>query len=175
MYIIYKGEKMEKKMSLFEIDAQVEALLLQASEYAEANNGEYPEDLDAKIEELSGNRDIKRENYIKIIKNLECFAENLRNESDSLKKRAISKERLIDRLKNNLSISCKGEKFECVSGKISWRKSERVKLIDSSTLPDEYFKVTKEISYSNIKSGILQGFVSPKQAVLEERLNVQVQ
>jgi hypothetical protein len=174
MYIMYKGEKMDKKMSLYDYDEQLYQLIEQAKEYAANNNGEYPTDLDEKIEAIGLNRDVKRENYIKIIKGKEAFAEILRKESDNLKKRAIADERTVEWLKNNLALSCKGEKFECVSGKISWRKSERVKIIDPSTLPDEYYKITKEISYTNVKSGILQGFVSPRQAVLEERQNIQI-
>lgn len=114
-------------MKLYEINGELEKLI--DSETGEIANIEA-------FEQLSMERETKLENIALWIKNLESDVESLQAEEKKLKARRVSAENNAERLHDFLSgMLSDGEKFETPRVKLSWRKSESVKIL----IPEEDF------------------------------------
>ena len=110
-------------MRLYEINAELEKLI-------DPETGEIA-DIEL-FEHLAMERSTKIENIALWIKNLESDAESLQAEEKKLKERRVSAENNAERLHNFLSgMLSDGEKFETPRVKLSWRKSESVKILIS--------------------------------------------
>jgi len=114
-------------MRLYEINAELEKLI-------DPETGEIA-DIEL-FEHLAMERSTKIENIALWIKNLESDAESLQAEEKKLKERRVSAENNAERLHDFLSgMLSDGEKFETPRVKLSWRKSESVKIL----IPEEDF------------------------------------
>lgn len=114
-------------MRLYEINAELEKLI-------DPETGEIA-DIEL-FEHLAMERSTKIENIALWIKNLESDAESLQAEEKKLKARRVSAENNAERLHDFLSgMLSDGEKFETPRVKLSWRKSESVKIL----IPEEDF------------------------------------
>lgn len=114
-------------MRLYEINAELEKLI-------DPETGEIA-DIEL-FEQLGMERSQKIENIALWIKNLESDAESLQAEEKKLKARRVSAENNAERLHDFLSgMLSDGEKFETPRVKLSWRKSESVKIL----IPEEDF------------------------------------
>lgn len=114
-------------MRLYEINAELERLI-------DPETGEIA-DIEL-FEQLGMERATKIENIALWIKNLESDADALKAEEKKLKERRVSAENNATRLREFLSgMLSDGEKFETPRVKLSWRKSESVKIL----IPDEDF------------------------------------
>ena len=114
-------------MRLYEINAELEKLI-------DPETGEIA-DIEL-FEQLGLERSTKIENIALWIKNLESDAESLQAEEKKLKARRVSAENNAERLHDFLSgMLTDGEKFETPRVKLSWRKSESVKIL----IPEEDF------------------------------------
>lgn len=114
-------------MRLYEINAELEKLI-------DPETGEIA-DFEL-FEQLGMERSQKIENIALWIKNLESDAESLQAEEKKLKARRVSAENNAERLHDFLSgMLTDGEKFETPRVKLSWRKSESVKIL----IPEEDF------------------------------------
>jgi len=82
------------------------------------------------FEQFVMERTAKIENIALWIKNLDSDAESIRAEEKNLKARRVSAENNAERLREFLtSMLSDGEKFEAPRVKLSWRKSESVKIL----------------------------------------------
>jgi len=114
-------------MRLYEINAELEKLI-------DPETGEIA-DIEL-FEQLELERSTKIENIALWIKNLESDAESLQAEEKKLKARRVSAENNAERLHDFLAgMLSDGEKFETPRVKLSWRKSESVKIL----IPEEDF------------------------------------
>lgn len=114
-------------MRLYEINAELEKLI-------DPETGEIA-DLEL-FEQLGMERSQKIENIALWIKNLDSDTESLKTEEKKLKERRVSAENNAERLRDFLAgMLTDGEKFETPRVKLSWRKSEFVKIL----IPDEDF------------------------------------
>lgn len=128
-------------MTLYEIDAQLEALL----EQVDPETGELLCDMD-QLEALSLERDRKLENLALYIKNRDAEAKAIREEEKALADRRRSLERKAERARDFLARMLAGEKFTTPKVAVSWRKSEAVEIGMSffSTDANERFLRYKE-------------------------------
>jgi len=108
-------------MKLYEINGELEKLI--DSETGEIANIEA-------FEQLSMERETKLENIALWIKNLDSDATAIRAEEKALAERRRTMENRADGLKDYLAVMLgDGEKFEAPRVKLSWRKSESVKIL----------------------------------------------
>jgi len=114
-------------MKLYEINGELEKLI----------DPETGEIADFELFEHFGmERTAKIENIALWIKNLDSDAESIRAEEKNLKARRVSAENNAERLREFLtSMLSDGEKFETSRVKLSWRKSESVKIL----IPEDDF------------------------------------
>jgi hypothetical protein len=154
-------------MKLYEIMQELE-LALTPNEDGEITQ----EQIDA-FEQLELAKNEKIENIACWIKNLRADADGIKAEEKSLVDRRRAKENQADRLAGFLSQILQGDKFESARCKISFRKSEQVEITDEENLPEEYWKIKREVSKTLIKDAILAG-QKVKGASLVEKQNIQI-
>ena len=144
-----------------------------------AEEGTFDEDvLKDTLEALEGEIEVKAENTGLVIKNLEVYAQGLKEESKRLLDRAKSIESNINSLKNNLAYSLQATgktKFKTEHFNFSFRKSESVSITDQSLLPADYInvKTTETPNKTAIKKAIKSGKVIMGAALLESQ-NLQI-
>lgn len=110
-------------MKLYEINAQLEALL----EQVDQETGELCCDLE-QLEALAMARDEKLENLALYIKNADAEAKAIRDEEKALADRRRSLENRAGRAREFLELQLRGEKFTTPRVAVSWRKSEAVEI-----------------------------------------------
>ena len=119
--------------SLYEIDQEImQCLDMETGEIID------PERLSA----LQMERTSKIENVALWIKNLQADANAYKAEKDAFaerEKKALAK---VDSLKKWLATACDGQKFNTWRCSVTFRKSERVEVLDETKLPQELLKAT---------------------------------
>ena len=119
--------------SLYEIDQEImQCLDMETGEIID------PERLNA----LQMERTSKIENVALWIKNLQADANAYKAEKDAFaerEKKALAK---VDSLKKWLATACDGQKFNTWRCSVTFRKSERVEVLDETKLPQELLKAT---------------------------------
>jgi hypothetical protein len=131
-----------EKVSLYEIDSIYGQLLAECRESAEQNNGEISPDLAMRFEAVEMQRDIKIENTLKYQKNESGVALMLLNEIEAMNKRLKIHENNAAWAKAYLAAIVKpGEKLEYGCGRISWRSSKSVNILDANKIPAEYQRI----------------------------------
>lgn len=159
---------------LYELNGMLYELLEAASIHADLNDGEIPDGLSDEIDKLNIARDIKVLDVARYYKTLNAKMKAIKNEIDTLHKRANGLSNQASKLKDYLNRQIqKGEKFEDSNTRISWRKSKSIVIDDESVIPGEYFKITKTPILSAIKTAIASG-EDVDGAHIEERNNLQI-
>ncbi len=153
-------------MTLYEINAEIESCV--DEETGEVLNFE-------KLDALQMEREKKIENIVWLIENTENEIAGLKEQEEIFKARRQAAERKAENLKEYLIHALGGQKFETVKAKITFIKSEVVKVDDESKIPVDYWSEVKTYKpdLTAIKRA-LRGGVSVNGAHLEERLNPQI-
>lgn len=158
-------------MTLYEIEEVYRGLM----EYAEENEGDITEVVE-EFEKVRADFDNKAENYWRIIKNLNAQADALKAEKQKLEQKQRRAERLADSLKERMANAMQTfekDKVKTQFGSFSFRKSTSVEILDETVIPDDFFRVKKEVQKSVIADAIKAGHVVPGAALKENR-NLQV-
>jgi len=156
--------------ALYEIDADLEALLSQVDE-----NGELLIDDDA-LNALLMERTDKLEGVALAIKNIAAEVTAIKTEEATLKERRERLEKKRDGLTEWLRQALDGEKFETARCQVSYRKSEAVKIDDAVFFkrpPARFIKITKTADKTAIKAALKAG-EKIRGAVLEEKQNMNI-
>lgn len=123
---------------------------------------------------LNMERDAKVENIALWVKNLLAEAKMIKEEKDNLAYRQKVCENKAESLKEYLSRFLAGEKFKTAKISISYRKSERVNVLDIGKLDDDYLKFKDpEPDKTKIKKAIKDG-VELDGVQLVENYNIQI-
>ena len=110
------------------------------------------------FEQLSLTRDEKIENICLWIKNLKAEAEALKAEKDAFAQRQKAAENKMNSLKRYISGYLDGEKYESAKVKVSFRKSEALKVSENAVIPDEFLRfVEPEINKTELKKAVKNG------------------
>ncbi len=167
--------------SLYEIDDSI----LQMIEYGfhyDCVNQETGEIDEAKVQEylnyLPVLRKDKLEQFGLLIKNLQAEINAIKAEEKTLAERRKSKEKFVDRLKENVtsSLIAFGEKkFETAKVVFSFRKSEVLEVQEGAKLPEEFsnVKVTIEPNKVALKAALKAGEVIDGVCLVEKQ-NLQI-
>ena len=161
-------------MNLFEINANYK--LAEDRLFATINeDGEIDQEAFDAFQQMKDTRETVIENCILSDKNDKAMVEAIDSEIKSLQER---KKSIINRMEwreGYLTNILNGEKFETARARASFRKSERVNVIDVNALPDEFTKVKIETKpdLTLIKSAIKSG-KEVTGASLDTYLNIQI-
>lgn len=91
-----------------------------------------------KLEQLQLEKDEKIENLALWIKDLKAESEALKAERENFDKRIKACNSKIESLKNYLQAALDGESFKTTRCSISYRKSEKVEVLDKTAIPKDY-------------------------------------
>lgn len=162
-------------MNLYEIDSQLIEVMHQAETYAVEHDGEIPENLADQLDLWEAEKDAKISNVCKYIKNQLAFAEAIKSEAKALTDRASSIQRGAEWMKTvYLANSLNGQKWEDANSKVSYRKSESVKLdVEPERLPEEYQRIKVAADRTGIKKALKAG-QEIEGAQLIENQNIQL-
>lgn len=159
-------------MKLYEINAQLEALL----EQVDPETGELTCDLE-QLEALSIAREEKLEGLALYCKNLSAEAEAIRSEEKTLAERRKVAENKAARAKAFLADQLAGEKFQTPRVAVSWRKSEAVELgmgFFATDANERFLKYKEpEADKTAVKAALKAGEPVPG-AELVTRINMQI-
>ena len=150
-------------MTLYDYVKELDEIIMNATD----EDGVISEDLTERLDELEMEISEKVDNCIKYYKSRKAMAEALKNEKMAITKRQQVAENEAERMKDYLAYCLNGEKFESVSGKISYRKSKVVEIDDLNLLPEEMLKVVISADKVAIKKAIEEGVELQKARILD--------
>lgn len=160
--------------TLWEINSQIEEILL-FDEMVDPETGEVNEDLMAKLDKLEIERDEKLESCGIVMKELSAEITAIKTEMDALKQRMTTKMNRLDRISEYVSKTLGGKKFETAKVAYSFRKSQKVEVVNEDIVPDEFcdFETKKKIRKTDIKKALKDGKEVPG-CTLVENMNLQL-
>lgn len=159
-------------MTLWEINEQIEML---TSQLVDEETGEINEDIMEQLEQLDIDKHEKIENCGIVMKSLLAEVDAINEEIKTLKARASAKANRYDRLAEYVKKSLNGDKFETSKVAFSYRKSDKVDVVNVDIVPEEFLKYETKIS--PMKSLIKKELKSGKEVpgcVLTESTNLQL-
>ena len=157
-------------MKFYEINQEMQNCLVTDE------NGEISEDSFNRLEELQMQEDEKLENLGVWYKTLMAESKAIKEERDSLYERQKAKEKKAEGIKAFLDyyLHSKGKsKFETAKLVLTFRKSTALEILNEDKVPEQFWKIKKEISKSDIKDAIKNG-ASFDFATIVEKENIQI-
>lgn len=110
-----------------------------------------------KIQSLEMTREHKIEQLACLYKNTLAYAEKVKEEKQKLAEWQAKAEKQAEDIKNFLSGYLNGQKFKTPRVAISFRKSDKVNVLDLESVPSQYIRVKKEPDKKAIKEAIKSG------------------
>jgi hypothetical protein len=143
-------QAMASDMTLFELDETLCLLMESATEAAEGNNEEIPDDLRCALLDYCEAFGTKVDNIANYIKSQENHARNAKREIDRLQSRASAAENKIERLKGLLKYFMQTRNLLTLKGRlntISLRNNSQDSLIVNQphAIPTQYWRVSVTI------------------------------
>lgn len=159
-------------MKLFEINEAIERCVLDGDNVVDTETGEVL-DVEA-LNALHMAFAEKAENIAMFIRNLDAEAAALKEQKNIFAARQKAAENKRDALKEYLAMCLQGKPFKTDRVKVTFRKSEAVKVTDQVSIPDRYFYFADvKVDKTEIKKALKAGENVPG-CVLEEKQNIQV-
>lgn len=158
--------------TLWEIDSRIEELTMNL---IDEETGEINEEAMEELESLDMDRKDKLESCGCLIKDLTAQVDAIKSEKDSLDKRMKVKMNRIASISRYINNSLKGEAMETPKVAFSYRKSEKVDVVNEDAVPDDYcrFETKRTPSKTDIKKALKEGKEVPG-CVLVENQNLQI-
>lgn len=155
-------------MKLYEIDAQLLAIIRDGDDLVDMETGELIEEED--FEALQMARQDKLEGLCLYWKDLVAEAAAIKTEEKALADRRRAKENRAERLKAFLQQKLAGEKLETPRAKVSWRKTQAVRITDAAKLPDALMRHPEpEPDKVAIKDALKRGIVVPGAEMVDRQ------
>nr|DAM13953.1 MAG TPA: resistance protein [Caudoviricetes sp.] len=159
-------------MKLFEINEAIERCVLDGENVVDTETGEVL-DVEA-LNNLKMAFAEKAENIAMFIRNLDAESAALKDQKNIFAARQKAAERKRDSLKEYLAFCLEGKPFKTDRVKVTFRKSEAVKVTDQERIPETYLVYSAPtVDKAGIKKALKSGENVPG-CVLEEKQNIQV-
>lgn len=125
------------------------------------------------LEQLQMDRKKKIENTALFVKNLEAEAEAYKKEKLAFDERQKRCEAKVKQLKAYLQNATFEENFKTDKVEIKFRTSHPLKIEEDAVIPDEYYRVKKELNKTAIKDAIKNG-AEIKGCSIEDVKNISI-
>lgn len=159
-------------MKLFEINEAIERCVIDGENVVDTETGEVL-DVEA-LNNLQMAFNEKAENIAMFIRNLDVEATALKEQKNIFAARQKAAENKRDSLKEYLAMCLQGKPFKTARIKVTFRKSETVKITAQEQIPETYLVYSAPtVDKTSIKKALKSGETIPG-AVLEEKNNIQV-
>jgi hypothetical protein len=134
-------------MTLFELDETLSLLMESATEAADENNGEIPDELRGALLDYCEAFGVKVDNIANYIKSQENYARNAKREIDRLQSSASTAENRVERLKGLVKYFMQTRNLRSLRGRvntISLRNNSQDSLVVErpDAIPSEYWRVS---------------------------------
>lgn len=113
---------MQEYMSLYEVEQKFMEVIDQDTGEVLCSEEEF--------DNLMANEENGIEYFIRAYKNKQAYAKALKDEETALKKRREAAEKAMENIKNRLDRHMAGQRYECPSGAINYRKSTTTDAVD---------------------------------------------
>ena len=165
-------------MKLYEVDQAIQSLLSQLE--PDPETGEIPMEADVILTELNGlqmERSRILEYLAKLVLNTRAEASSLKNEEARLRERRRSLERKDERLMTILDRECGGTKTDCGVATVSYRRTEKVDVADSTAAvqwlrenshTDCYRIPEPEVNKTEVKKLLKSGTAVPGTTLVQD-------
>lgn len=155
-------------MKLYEINEQLENLLMIGDEYVDTTTGEV---LTKEIvDELNMAKEEKIEGCILFVKNMNAEAAAIKEEIDKLTARMKTCKNKAEWCKEYVQNFLDGEKFKTAKVQVSYGKSVAVEIdIDAEDLPREFVTVEYKPDKKAIKDALQSGVTVEGARIVEKR------
>ena len=128
-----------------------------------------------RFENLQMERSQKIENVALWVKNLQADALAFRAEKEAFEKREMAAKNKADSLKAWLAKALDGEKFSSTKCSVSFRKSTKLEVVDTDSIPKEFMVETVSIKPdANAIKAVLKTGQEVSGCRLVESLNTQI-
>ena len=158
--------------TLYELNDQIANL---TEHLVDEETGEINEEVFSQLEQLSIDRDEKIEGCGIVMKNLLVEITALKAEIDNLKKRMTVKANKYERMAEYVKENLNGDSFETAKVAFSFRKSDKVEVVNEEIVPDDLckFETRRSPMKTEIKKMLRAGEKVPG-CVLVENANLQL-
>lgn len=161
-------------MKLYEINYEINEAVSRLLESVDEETGEVNADALEALEGLKIAKEEKVENIGCYIKNIDSDVEALETEIQKLQKRLKTKknerERLVNYLVSNLETN---EKYTFPRVVVSFRRSQRLEILNESAIPKKWLKIKTSPDISAIKQEIKSG-KNVKGCAIVENYSLQI-
>jgi hypothetical protein len=143
-------------MNIFKIENEYKLLMQEI----EANEGELTDEMAQRLEITQANLQEKATNYAFVVKHYEGEADIIAAEIKRLQELKKKRENNIERLKDRVKTAMQTfgvSKIETPTLTLSLRSSKAVEVVDENLVDEEYFRVKKEVSKTELKKAIEEG------------------
>ena len=145
-------------LKLYEINEMLRSAIEAAEEKIDFETGEIPDDWGVFLDEIQMEHDKKCLSIGALIREKLAEAEAMKAEAQRILKRYNTETNAVKRLKeylvNNMQV---GEKLKDNRVSIGWRESRSVVVTDESKLPEDCFRIVRELSKTEVKKRIESG------------------
>jgi hypothetical protein len=142
-------------LKLYEIADSIERVLLDGTD---TETGEISEEAVGALDKLEMQLSDKALAVARYVMGEQAEAEAVKVQADRLAKRSTVHRNRAARLKKYLEGCLEpGTKLRDDVVEITWRKSARVEIIDESQIPEDCFRIKREVSKTAIKAAITDG------------------
>lgn len=124
-------------INLYEVNELIDELTESLIDF---ETGEIDEAVLEQIENLEMEKEQVIENLSLKVKNIRAFVDALTNEKKSIESRIKTSTNRADRIENYIANALQGKPFSTSKCQISWRRSERVEIVNEESIPEEYMK-----------------------------------
>ena len=146
-------------MTLFELDETLCLLMESATEAANENNGDIPDELRGALMDYCEAFGVKVDNIANYIKSQETHARNAKHEIDRLQSRASAAENRVERLKGLVKYFMQTRNLRSLKGRlntVSLRNNSQDSLVleRPDAIPSEYWRVSVTLSQADVLNSL---------------------
>ena len=165
-------------MKLYEINQEIECLMMQLEPDPETGEVTATEDILSELDALQMERSRILEHLAKLVLNCRAEAASIKTEEKRLAERRHSLEKRDERLMQILDRECGGQKTDCGVATVNYRATSRVDVLDGRKAvnwlkchkhTDCYRTPEPEISKTDVKKLLIGGEVIPGLALVQDK------
>lgn len=159
-------------MKLYEIDEAYQAWQEKVMEA----EGEVTPELMEELNQIQENGDEKLESYAIVVKSLLSDSAAINAEKKRLEEREKRAKLAAERVKgyaDHLMHLLGKDTFKTARAAITYRKSESINITDETAIPEQYFRVKREVSKTDIKAALKNGEAIDGVELVENQ-NIQI-
>lgn len=156
-------------------DNKIEDLMHEIRVYAEENDGEISEELDAILQRLIADKELSIDSMAIAYKSIETKIEMYKLQEKALNEARKVLVKDLENAKRCVALSLKGKKYISENCSVSYRRSSKLVVGDVDKIPEQYIvsKTTESVDMREVTKEIRSG-KKIGDAYLQECINIEI-